>query len=139
MTAEVLYIFTRFKGPHFYRVICASRSKGGAVVQVLESNDAGSMACEHFERAQRRVFLAGGIAQLRKLQLTFTEITNLGWVRPDLNALIIRASDKFSIGQQDHGPDTGNMALVATNVLESSHIKKVDGAVIRAGDEFAIG
>ncbi len=88
------------------------------------------MACEHFERVQRRAFLAGGIAQLRQLQFAFTEIANLGWVGPDLNALIIRAGDKFSIGEEDHGPDTGNMALVATDVLESSHIKKVDGAVI---------
>ena len=97
------------------------------------------MACEHFERVQRRAFFAGGIAQLRQLQFAFTEIANLRWVGPDLNALIIRPGDKFSIGQQDHGPDTGNMALIATNVLESSHIKKVDGAVIGAGDEFAVG
>lgn len=88
------------------------------------------MASEHLERVQRRVFLTGGAAQLRQLELAFTEISNLRGIGPNLDALIIRPSDKFSIGQQDHGPDTRNMALVAANILESSHIKEVDGAIV---------
>ena len=31
------------------------------------------------------------------------------------------------------------MALVAANVLESSHVEDVDGTVVRPGDYFAVG